>query len=153
MRFIKVLSAAMIVALAVAGCATKPKLSPQELAKLKGGRTTVTAYFVCAPINYLTGGKIADYASRIYVDNKVVGSIKYCGHTRFSVASGQRQFSVENRGSMFNPKGYTSAMIFKPGKHQYLKIYHSDYNVFYDWVSKSEADQSIAAIKQVKPVF
>lgn len=154
MRFLKQCGVAIIVVLTVAACATKPKLTPQELAALRGGKTTVVAYFECAPINYITGGMVAKHSHRIYVDDQVVASIVYCGHTTFTLDSGQRQFSVENLQSLFNPKGVASPMTFRPGKTQYLKIYYLDGNMLlYKWVSKSEADQEIAAIKKIKPVF
>jgi len=152
--FRKVLGAPLAIALVVAGCAAQPKLTAEELAKLKGGTTHVVAYFECAPINYLTGGKIVTPTSVIRVDGKQVGKIEYCGHTRFTVPSGQRQLAIARPDSIFNPEGVPRAEIFRPGTTQYLSISQDGYQVIHHrWVTKADAEQGIAAIKQIKPVF
>lgn len=154
MVFHKPFAAILIIAVAVAGCVSHPKLTAEELAKLKGGRTEVVAYYACAPINYITGSKVMTQTRVIRVDDKDVAKIEYCGHTRFSVDSGQRNLAIASPDNMFNPKGVGRPEIFRPGTTQYLSIYQDEYYVvFHSWTSKSEAEEAIAAIKQVKPVF
>lgn len=154
MLFRKSFAAVVLIAFTVAGCAQQPKLTADELAKLQGGRTTVVAYFQCAPINYLTGGKIMTYTPTIRVDGKEVGKIEYCGHTRFTVDSGQRQLVISNPNSVFNRDGTSRPQIFRPGATQYLSIQQDGYYVItHHWVRKADADTGIAALDKIKPVF
>lgn len=154
MSFFKVLVAAIAIALTAAGCAQQPKLTAEELGKLKGGRTTVVAFFECAPINYLTGGKISTYTSVIWVDEQEAAKIEYCGHTRFTVDSGERGLALSRSASLFFPKGVPRPEIFRPGTTQYMHIWQDGHYVLHHrWVTKEEAEQGIKAIVEVKPVF
>lgn len=150
----KPFAAILMITVAVAGCVSHPKLTAEELAKLKGGRTEVVAYYACAPINYITGGKIMTHTRVIRVDGMEVGKIDYCGHMRFSVESGQRDLAIAKPESMIIPKGVARPEIFRPGVTQYLSIYQDEYGViFHSWSTKEKAEEAIAAIQQVKPVF
>lgn len=154
MFFRKELGVAIAIALAAAGCAQQPKLTAEELGKLKGGRTTVVAYFVCAPINYVTGAKLATYTANILVDGKVVSKIEDCGHTRFTVDSGQRELAVANPNNLFSPNGHPRTEIFRPGATQYLSVHQDGQTVLsHRWRTKSEAEEGIAALNKIKPVF
>lgn len=154
MHFRKHLGAAFAVALIAAGCAQQPKLTAEELAKLKGGRTTVVVFFSCADINYLTGGKIITYTSAIKVGGAEVGKVEYCGHTRFTVESGQHEMAITNPTNVFALNGHPRPEIFRPGTTQYLNIWQGQHSqLHHRWVTKEEAEQGIKAIDDVKPVF
>ncbi len=147
-RIIAVLS---IVALTgLLGCAQK-QLSPEELAKLQGGHTTVVVYGFCIPADHLFGITISRFTYKYVVNDKQVGTIQYCGHATFRVPSGYwpSKFVI--------PYGFPislPAMKFRPGATQYLYMKPNGNNSFRGvWVDKAQADEGIAAINKIGQVF
>lgn len=149
MRFVMVLPFVMMAALT--GCAVK-QLSPQEIAKLKGGTTTVVVYGFCVPMDHLIKTTMTRYSLTFFVNGKSVGKMKSCSFAKFRVPSGYwtAQFG---RSALYFP--YTTRkLVFRPGKTQYLYMAPGG-NGTYDaiWVDKARADKDIAAIKKIGQMF
>lgn len=133
------------------GCLKKSP-SPELLAKLKGGTTTVVAFGFCVPMDHLIKTTLTRHTMRIVVDGKTVGQMKSCSYTTFKVASGYSTIEFYYTTSLF-PRAFPG-MVLRPGKTQYLYIQpagNSTYDA--DWVSKEIADKRIAEIKQIGQIF
>ncbi|MEL6421337.1 MAG: hypothetical protein AAFQ42_02625, partial [Pseudomonadota bacterium] len=128
----------------LAGCMAK-KLSPTELAALRGGTTTVIAYERCPPVAYLTGKKLYNVNYRILVEGKIVARLPHCGVARFTLPSGQRSLSVgDPSGTLFATNGLSRPMIFRPGAKQYLEVSAQNYSRNVSFVSSERALPVIA---------
>ncbi|MEL7542398.1 MAG: hypothetical protein AAGJ70_01355 [Pseudomonadota bacterium] len=137
------------IAMLLAACAAKP-LPPAELAKLQGGTTKLVVYAECAPINRLTGLRLAGARYVVRVKGKVIARLRSCMSKRVSVPSGSHPISVAHQsGSLFGPQSRDG--IFRPGATQYLFVYRSgSANVFHRWGTAAHAKQIIANGKSVK---
>ena len=137
---------------ALAGCAGK-QLSPQKLAKLKGGKTTVVVYGFCAPIDHLVKTSLTRTTLTYVVNGKRVGTMKTCSFGKFKVPSGYWASKFVYPIPLSFPISLPR-MAFHPGKTQYLHMRPAGGSRFSGhWVSKAEADKGIAAIKQIGQVF
>lgn len=130
------------------GCAPN-LLAPEEIAKLKGGTTTVVVYGFCVPINHLVKTTLTRSTLNIIVDGKAVGTIETCSHATFSVPSGYWETSFQPQGLM----GWPSAIgrqAYRPGVTQYLSMQPAgNYSFSGHWVTKAEADRGIAEIRKI----
>lgn len=149
MRLAKVLPFGLMAALA--GCAAK-QLSPQEIAKLRGGTTTVVVYGFCVPMDHLIKTTMTRYSLTFVVNGKAVGKMKSCSFARFRVPSGYWTAHFSRTGLFFP---YTTRkLVFRPGKTQYLYMAPGG-NGTYDaiWVGKARADKDIADIRKIGQMF
>ncbi|MGI9410169.1 MAG: hypothetical protein ACR2OV_08845 [Hyphomicrobiaceae bacterium] len=151
MRIVMAISVTALAALA--GCAAKPQLSPQEIAKLKGGTTTVVVYGFCAPIDHLVKTALTRYTLTYEVNGKSVGTMQSCSYAKFQVPSGYWSSKFVRAAFLAFPHSVPRA-AFRPGKTQYLHMVPTGNSTFSGrWVSKAKADNGIAAIKKIGQVF
>jgi hypothetical protein len=150
----------------LAGCATAPPL-PEEIAKLKGGTTTVVAYGFCVPMDHLIKTTLTRHTMTFVVDGKDVGTMQTCSYKTFSVPSGYWEAEFINRGGLNLPRLLSPpSMKFRPGATQYLYIAPAGNGTYsynwvdkangtysYNWVDKATADKGIAEIKKISQVF
>ncbi|MEM9358702.1 MAG: hypothetical protein AAGB04_21185 [Pseudomonadota bacterium] len=149
MKFVRIIT--VVCLLAISGCAGK-QLSPQEIAKLKGGTTTVIVYGFCVPMDYLISTTLTRYTLTFKVNGKPIGKMKSCSYAKFRVPSGYWSMSF-GRTDFYIPS-ITPKYPFRPGKTQYLYMAPGG-NGTYDpvWVDKARADKDIAAIKNIGQMF
>ena len=140
-----------IAALTILTACTKKPPPPEQIAKLRGGTTTVIAYGFCIPIQRLLRLSITSNTMTYVVNGKPVGTMRTCSYAKFKVPSGYWE-------SHFNPPPFLGMQIphrvpasaFKPGATQYLHMYPNGNSGFYAaWVPKSVAEKGIAELKQI----
>ena len=148
----RILSLISLVALlGLAGCKKPP--SPELLAKLKGGTTTVVVYGFCIPMDHLIKTALTRYTLTFVVNEKRVGTMKTCSCATFSVPSGywDAGFSSSSGPSLLHP---VPGEIYRPGETQYLHMYPAGHYTFAGrWVSKAEAESGMAEIRKIGQMF
>ena len=88
---------------------------------------------------------------KVIVNGKQVGTMKTCSFGRFRVPSGY--WDVKFVGRHFFGD-HLPGEIFRPGKTQYLYMYPAgNSNFFGRWVSKAEAEEGIAKIREIGQFF
>lgn len=138
--------------ISLAGCATKSVPTSGEIAKLQGGTTKVVVYGFCVPMDHLIKTTLTRMTLTYVVNGKNIGTIKTCGYKSFSVQSGYWESHFLQGGLSFPI--HLPKMIFRPGQTQYLYMKPAGYGTFEgEWVGKSEAEKSIANIKQINQLF
>jgi hypothetical protein len=123
------------------------------IAKLQGGRTTVVVYGFCVPMDHLIKTTLHRITMTYMVNGKKIGTMKSCSYKTFSVPSGYWKSRFPQNIPM-GLQNYLPAMMFKPGKTQYLYMKPAGYGTFDGvWVSKAQADKGIAEIKKIGQFF
>lgn len=143
-----ILVCCLISLLGVAGCKKPP--SPEMIAKLKGGTTTVVAYGFCIPMAHLIKNTFTRHTLQFVVNGKVVGTMKSCGFGTFRVPSGYWSAEFRVAGGFGMATGTVFDGTFRPGQTQYLHMSPAGHGMFHGrWVSKAQADAGIAEIKKI----
>lgn len=152
-RMKRVLLASVAMLTVLVGCAAPQTLPPEELARLKGGTTTVVVYGFCVPMDQLINVTITRHTMDFIVDGQKVGSMQTCSHATFSVKSGQWSTTFASTQPFAFPNTLPP-QIYRPGTTQYLHMAPAGYHQFNPyWVSKAEADAGIAKIKKIGQMF
>lgn len=138
-------------ALLLAGCKKGP--SPEMLAKLKGGWTTVTVYGFCVPMAHILKNTFTRHKINFVINGKTYGTMTTCGYGTFRVPSGywpDAKFVYATGGHNFGFGNFILDSTFRPGKKQYLYYDPSgNYSWTGMWVSKERAEKGIAEIKKI----
>jgi len=134
------------------GCAAQQQLAPAEIARLKGGTTTVVMYGFCVPMEQLIKTTMARYTIDFIVDGKKAGSMQSCSSATFRVKSGYWNTTFESHSNSY---GITMLeQIYRPGATQYLYMYPAGYGTFQGkWVNQTEANSDIAELRKIGSVF
>jgi hypothetical protein len=139
-----------IALMGLAACKKPP--SPEKLAKLQGGTTTVVVYGFCIPVAHLFQTTLTRHTLTYAVNGKAMGTMKSCSFRTFRVPSGYWDARFTGGGNLFGHG--VPGQIYHPGKTQYLHMYAAGNNSFTGrWVSKAEAQQGIAEIKKIGQLY
>ncbi|MGH1418867.1 MAG: hypothetical protein ACRBCJ_08410 [Hyphomicrobiaceae bacterium] len=142
----------ILATLGLAGC--KEPLSPDQIAKLKGGTTTVVVHGFCIPMDHLIQTAMTRVKLDFVVNDKIVGSMWTCSHATFKVPSGYWKAKFTQAGFIVPLSHHIFEPTFHPGKTQYLYMAPAGNSTFSGrWVSKAQSDEGIAAIKNIKQFY
>lgn len=136
------------------GCAKPP--SPEEIAKLKGGRTKVVVFGFCIPFDHLIKTTITRHKLTFFLNDKPVGQMNSCSTATFDVPSGYWRGHFQTTYTALDglyPHGVMPAK-YHPGTTKYLHMRPVGNQMFRGfWVDKAKADKGIARIKQISQMF